>query len=353
MTGLLSRHIQEEKTLKTKLTAMAAMLAASALVLAGCASESSTTTPDATSTGSTGGSTQTEEAGEQLTGSVLIDGSSTVGPLSEVAAELFQNANPGVRVTVAISGTGGGFKKFCAGETDGNNSSRPIKAEEIETCEQNGIAYGDVQVANDALSIIVNKNNPLQCLSVAQVSQVWNDGSTVTRWGDIDGLPAGLPEDFLNERIQLFGPGTDSGTFDFFTEVINGKSGQIRNDYINIGEEDLAAVKGVEGSIRSMGFIPFAYYQEFLGEVKGLAIDNGSGCIEPTPENVLSGVYAPLGRPLFVYASDTALARPEVIAFFEFYIANAEEIARLAGFVPMSPAQIEAAKARVNQLAGR
>jgi len=340
---------QEEKTtVKKTIFAPVAIIAAGIMVLAGCAAE--TSSAPAPSTPAPAPAQDAAAAG--VAGTINLDGSSTVGPLTVVAAELFMEENPDARVTVAISGTGGGFKKFCLGETDGNNSSRPIKDSEIEECEKNGIAYGDVQVANDALSIVVNLNNPLQCLSVAQLNQIWDDGSDVTFWGDIDGLPAGLPEDFLAERIQLFGPGVDSGTFDFFTEAVNGKGGQIRNDYINIGEEDLAAVKGVEGSVRSMGFIPFAYYQEFLGEVKGLAIDDGNGCVEPSVENVLDGKFTPLGRPLFLYASDTALARPEVKAFFEFYIENAAKIAELAGFVPMSEAQITAAKARVAELAG-
>jgi phosphate transport system substrate-binding protein len=333
---------------KKNIFAPVAIFAAGFMVLTGCAAGS----PSSSDTPAPAPAPAAESAAAGVSGTINIDGSSTVGPLTEVAAELFMQENPDARVTVAISGTGGGFKKFCVGETDGNNSSRPIKDSEIEECAKNNIAYGDVQVANDALSIIVNINNPLQCLTKDQVSQIWDEGSAVTTWGDIDGLPAGLPEEFLAERMQLFGPGTDSGTFDFFTEVINGKSGQIRNDYINIGEEDLAAVKGVEGSVRSMGFIPFAYYQEFLGEVKGLAIDNGNGCVEPSIENVLESKFTPLGRPLYLYASDTALARPEVKAFFEFYIDNAAKIAELAGFVPMSEAQITAAKARVLELAG-
>jgi phosphate transport system substrate-binding protein len=336
-----------ENLVKKNSFAPVAAFAAGIMVLAGCAAGSPASAPSAPAPAPVA-----EAAATGVSGTISIDGSSTVGPLTEVAAELFMLENPDARVTVAISGTGGGFKKFCVGETDGNNSSRPIKSSEIEECEKNNIKYGDVQVANDALSIIVNVNNPLQCLTTAQVSQIWDDGSTVTLWGDIDNLPAGLPAEFLAERVQLFGPGTDSGTFDFFTEVINGKSGQIRNDYINIGEEDLAAVKGVEGSVRSMGFIPFSYYQEFLGEVKGLQIDDGNGCVEPSIENVLDGKFTPLGRPLYLYASDAALARPEVVAFFEFYIDNAAKIAELAGFVPMSDAQIAAAKTRVAELAG-
>lgn len=292
----------------------------------------------------------TTDGAAALTGDVLIDGSSTVGPLTEVAAELFMQTFTGVRVAVAISGTGGGFQKFCIGETDGNDSSRPIRDDEAALCESNGIAYDYVQFANDALTILVNNDLPLDCLTVDQVSQIWDFDSTVNAWGEVDGLD--LPDDWANEPLRPYGPGSDSGTFDFFTEEINGEVGRIRIDYIDIGEDDLAAVRAIQTDRGATGYVPFSYYQEVLGDVKGLAIDNGDGCVEPTAENVRNGTYAPLGRPLFVYFSSTALARPEVLAFAEFYVENAVQIAELAEFVPMTPEQVEEARQRVANLAG-
>lgn len=289
--------------------------------------------------------------GDQLRGEVRLDGSSTVGPLSEVAAELYMQTHEEVRVTVAVSGTGGGFQKFCIGETDANNSSRPISPSEIEACESNGIGFDFIQVANDALSVVVNKDLPIECLTVAQIRQIWDEGSTVDTWGDIDGLD--LPAEIRDEPITVYGPGADSGTFDFFTEEINGDTGRIRLDYIDIGEDDLAAVVAIEGDPYAMGYIPFSYYQESVDVVKALAIDDGSGCVAATPENVETGVYAPLGRGLFVYFSDTALARPETLDFAEFYIENAEQIAELAEFVPMTDAQLAEQSAKIDALVGR
>jgi phosphate transport system substrate-binding protein len=228
-------------------------------------------------------------------------------------------------VAVAISGTSGGFQKFCAGETDGNNASREIKESEIEECANNGVGYDGVQVANDALSLVVNPEFPVDCISVEQANQIWDEGSSVSSWDQVDGL------DLPAENITLYGPGTDSGTFDFFTEVINGEEGKIRTDYTDIGEDDFAAITAVEGDPWAMGYIPYSYVQEAGDSVKALDVDGGDGCVEATLENVQDGSYVPLGRPLFLYASDVALARPEVVAFFEFFIENQAEIAEIAG----------------------
>jgi phosphate transport system substrate-binding protein len=323
--------------MKLRFTRAIALIGVLALASAACGGGGDTTT---TADGGSG----------QLTGTVRLDGSSTVGPLSEVAAELYMAQQPGVRVTVAISGTGGGFQKFCIGETDGNDSSRPITDEEIAICTSNDIGFDFVQVANDALSIVVNAELPVDCMTVAQVSQIWDDGSTVQTWGDIDGLD--LSDDVASEAITVYGPGSDSGTFDFFTEAINGESGRIRNDYIDIGEDDLAAVRAVESDPYAMGYIPFSYYQEAGEAVKALAIDDGDGCVEATPENVQDLTYTPLGRGLFVYFSDFALSRPEVLDFAEFYVTNAAEIAELAEFVAMTPEQLADQAAKVAALAG-
>jgi phosphate transport system substrate-binding protein len=337
----------------TKTSRTTALIAVLALVVAGCSSDgagdSAADSNNATTTAA--GGNDTTAGGEALTGEVRLDGSSTVGPLSEVAAELYMQDQPGVRVTVAISGTGGGFQKFCAGETDANNSSRPIRDDEAAICEENGIGYDFVQVANDALSVVVSQDLPLDCLTVDQVRQIWENGSTVATWGDIDGLD--LPDDARSQALTLYGPGSDSGTFDYFTEEINGESGNIRIDYIDIGEDDLAAVNAIQGDPWAMGYIPFSYYQESLDRVKALAIDDGNGCVESTPENVENGTYTPLGRGLFVYFSDTALARPETLDFAEFYVENAPRIAELAEFVPMTEEQLVLQRAKIDALAGR
>ncbi len=325
-------------------------MSASVLVLAGCAAESESE-PAATVTVTAADGTETTETVEALSGSILVDGSSTVGPASEVAAELFMETEPGVRVSVNISGTGGGFEKFCNGETDASNASRFIKESEEEACLANGVSYDFVTVANDALSVVVNKDNPLQCISIEQLSVMWNQDAsgTIMKWGDVPGMPA----EIADIDIQLYGPGTDSGTFDFFTEEVNGDSGNIRNDYINIGEDDLLAVQGVSGGIGAMGFIPYSYYQENLDTVKALEIDGGSGCIAPTLENVQNLSYAPLGRGLFTYFSDTALARPEVVAFAEFLVNETELINTTAGYVGLTPAQQTEALAKIAVLAGK
>jgi phosphate transport system substrate-binding protein len=305
-------------------------MSASVLVLAGCAAESE------------------EPAAEALSGSIAIDGSSTVGPASEIAAELFMEENSGVRVTVNISGTGGGFEKFCNGETDASNASRYIKDEEAAICDAAGIKYDFVTVANDALSMVVNKDNPLQCITTDQLATIWNTDAAgkIMTWGDVDGMPDAIAD----VEFALYGPGTDSGTFDFFTEEINGESGNIRNDYINIGEDDLLAVEGVAGSAGGMGIIPFTYYQENLDELKALEIDGGEGCVAPTVENVQALTYIPLGRGLFTYFASTALARPEVLAFAQFLVNETEIINTTGGYVGLTPAQQTEMLAKIDTL---
>jgi phosphate transport system substrate-binding protein len=332
--------------LTNKLTALVALSATSVLVLAGCAAqESASPSPTATSASPT-------ETAVELSGNILVDGSSTVGPASEVAAELFMEVNPGVRIAVNISGTGGGFEKFCNGETDGSNASRLIKESEAAICEANGIAYDYVVVANDALSVVVNKDNPLSCISVEALATIWGPDATgkVMNWGDA-GI-SDLPAELASVPLTLYGPGTDSGTFDFFTGAINGEEGAIRTDYTNIGEEDLAAVQGVSGTLGAMGFIPYSYYQEYQDQVKALAIDGGAGCVEPTIENVQAQTYAPLGRGLFTYASSTALARPEVQAFFRFLVEETELINSTAGYVGLTPEQQVTELAKLEALLG-
>ena len=318
--------------MKKNIIAPVALAAAGLLLLSACAAEAEEAAPVAEETTST----ETTEAAAELSGTVLLDGSSTVGPFAEAAAELFMEVNPGVAVTVGISGTGGGFEKFCNGETDGSNASRDIKDEEAALCADNGIAFGRVTVANDALSVIVNQDNPLDCISTDALKALWELDSSVSTWGDIPGIDAG---DLASEEVVLYGPGTDSGTFDFFTDEINGESGNIRTDYNNIGEDDNQAVQGVSGGVGAMAFIPYSFYQEYSDTVKGLAIDSGAGCIDPTVENLLAGDYTPLGRSLFMFPASSALERPEVLAFYNFVIDENETIASAAGLVALTDDQ--------------
>lgn len=280
-----------------------------------------------------------------LSGSIRIDGSSTVAPLTEAIAEEFQAENPGVKVTVGTAGTGGGFEKFCAGETDISDASREIEPEETANCKKEGIGYEDVHVATDALTVMINNENPVACLTVDQLAAVWGPDSKISNWDEIPGLK----EEF-DEELALFGPGTDSGTFDYFTEEINGEEGATRKDYNNVGENDNATVTGVEGAPGGMGYAGFSYYTENEGKLKALEVDNGKGCVGPSVETAQDGSYSPLSRPLFIYPSDSALKKPEVKAFVEYYLENVTDIAEAVGFVPLTEAQLsesEAAAAKV------
>jgi phosphate transport system substrate-binding protein len=290
--------------------------------------------------GTTGG------GGAQLSGTITVDGSSTVAPLSEAAAELFQQENPDVRVTVGTSGTGGGFEKFCAGETDISDASRAIEADEIKACEAKGIKYEEIQVANDGLSVVVNNQNTwANCLTTAQLKKIWDKGSTVNNWNQVD-------PSFPNEPLKLFGAGTDSGTFDYFTDAINGEEGRSRSDY-SATEDDNVTVTGVSGAKGGLGYFGLSYLQENEGKIKGIQVDGGGGgCVAPSTETVQDGSYKPLSRPLFIYPSDAALKRPEVKAFAEFYVNNYQKIAEEALFVPLTEAQAAEAKQKVAQLAG-
>jgi phosphate transport system substrate-binding protein len=279
---------------------------------------------------------------------IRADGSSTVGPLTETAAELFQDENADVQVTVGTSGTSGGFEKFCAGETDISDASRPIEPEEEKACADNGIKYEEVQVANDALSAIVHPDNPLTCITVDQLKQIWDRGSKVNNWSDVEGLENG-PGD---EQITLFGAGSDSGTYDYWTEAINGEEGRIRTDYNSIGEDDNAAINGVAGDEFAMASVPFSFVEEAGESVKSLEVDGGDGCVAPSVETVQDGSYKPLGRPLFIYPKQESLQRQEVVDFITFYIDNQERITEQATFIPMTEQQVAASKKKIASLKG-
>lgn len=305
------------------------VLASAAILVLGVAACGS---DDDSATGSGGG--------EDLSGSIRIDGSSTVAPLTEAVAEQFMAENSGVRVTVGTSGTGGGFEKFCAGETDISDASRAIEPEEEEACKKDGVGYEDVHVATDALTVMINNENPVACLTVEQLSDVWGPDSKISNWSEIPGV-----EEKFDEELALFGPGTDSGTFDYFTESINGEEGVTRKDYNNVGEDDNATVKGVEGSPGGMGYAGFSFYTENEGKLKALEVDNGKGCVLPSVETAQDGSYAPLSRPLFMYPSEQALKKPEVKAFITYYLDNVNSVAESLGFVPLTDEQLEESKA--------
>lgn len=282
-----------------------------------------------------------------LSGTIRIDGSSTVAPLTSIAAEEFQGENSDVNVTVGTSGTSGGFEKFCAGETDANDASRQIESEEEKICADNGVEYEEVQVANDALSVIVNPENPLNCISIESLNQMWDKGSEVDSWGDVEGLETDVPD----EPMELFGPGSDSGTYDYWTEAVNGEEGVIRTDYNSIGENDNAAINGVAGDEWATAYVPFSFVEEAGEQVKALQVDGGDGCVEPAIETVQDGSYQPLGRPLFIYPSSEALQREEMVSFVEFYIGNQEELTTAAVFVPMTEEQVAESEQEVEALA--
>ncbi len=316
----------------SKPAAFAASLAAVALVLSACA-------------GTTEPTEEPTDEVELLSGAVVIDGSSTVAPNTEVAAELFQEIQPDVQVSVGVSGTGGGFEKFCNGETDISEASRQIKDEEAAACEANGIEFVELGVANDGLAVVVNPENDwVTCLTVDEISSMWRADAPVTNWADVR---AGFPD----QEIILYGPGTDSGTFDFFTDEINGESGVINPAYNDIGEDDNAAVLGVAGGAGNSAFIPLSFVEAAGDQIRAIEIENEAGdCVEPSLDTVLTGEYAPLGRQLFVYPSADALQKPQVLAFLEFYITNQATIAETAGFIPLNDEQEAEALDRLNSL---
>jgi phosphate transport system substrate-binding protein len=284
-------------------------------------------------------------SGGDLSGSIRIDGSSTVAPLTAAIAEQFEAENSGVKVTVGTSGTGGGFEKFCAGETAISDASRAIEPEEVEACEKQGIEFEEVRVATDALTVVVNPDNPVNCLTVDQLSAAWGPDSDLSNWGQIPGL-----EEEFDEELALFGPGTDSGTFDYFTEEVNGEEGASRQDYNNVGENDNATVTGVEGAPGGMGYFGYSFYQENEDALKALEVDGGKGCVAPSAETAQDGSYVPLSRPLFIYSSAEALEKPEVKAFVDYYLDNVNEVAEAVGFIPLTEEQLEASKGATAKL---
>ena len=280
-----------------------------------------------------GGGNESSAGG--VAGEVVSDGSSTVQPLTAAAGELFSEENGDVNVSVATSGTGGGFEKFCAGETDLSNASRPIKDEEKAVCEEKGIEYTELRVATDALSVVVSKENDfVKCLTTDELKKMWEPAAEdkVTTWSQVN-------SEFPDEKIELYGPGTDSGTFDYFTDEINGEEGASRSDY-NASEDDNVLVKGVGGSPNALGYFGYTYYEENADSLKLVEVDSGDGCVAPSAETAQDGTYTPLSRPLFVYVNkDSYAKKKQVAAFIDYYVEQDQAISEAAKFITLNDEQ--------------
>lgn len=299
----------------------AATVAALALTLAACGGNNNDDGGNDTASG--------------LSGSINIDGSSTVGPMAKVAAELFGESNPDVKVTVGESGTGGGFEKFCAGETDISNASRPIEEDEVALCEEGGINFQEMVIANDALTVVVNSENDwASCLTVEQLNTIWDPKSEgkITNWSQVD-------PSFPDEKLVLFGAGTDSGTFDYFTDAINGEEGASRTDY-SPTENDNNTVQGVQGSVGGLGYFGFSYFEQNSDNLNAVEIDGGDGCVAPSADSVGDGTYTPLARELYMYPSiEKASSNEAALAYTEFFVENDAEIAEAAQYIPLNDDQ--------------
>lgn len=287
---------------------------------------------------SCGGNSKSNDT-TSLQGQVKIDGSSTVYPITEAVAEEFRTIAPKVKVTVGISGTGGGFKKFDRGETDINNASRPIKDKEAETCKANNIEYVSLKVAYDGLSVVANPQNDwIQDITTEELKKIWEPAAEgkIMKWSDI------RPE-WPAEKINLYGPDAASGTYDYFTEVIVGESGKSRGDYTN-SSDDNVLVQGITQDKYALGFFGMAYYEENMDKLKLIGVDSGKGAVKPTFETVSGGTYTPLSRPIFIYVSKAAAGRPEVKKFIEFYLDKAAGVAKDVGFVALPEADYTTGK---------
>lgn len=280
-----------------------------------------------------------------LEGTILVDGSSTVAPITMAIAEEFQKLNPEVRVPVGISGTGGGFKKFCAGETDISDASRPIKESEASVCKENGIEYVELPIAFDGIAVVVNPANEFaSCLTVEELKKMWEPEAEgkVTNWSQIR-------EGFPNQPLTLYGPGVDSGTYDYFTQAIVGQEGASRGDFLP-SEDDNVLVQGIAGDPNALGFFGLAYYEENKDKLKLVAIDNGNGCVSPTMETVANGAYQPLSRPLFIYINRQRIdTKDEISAFVAFYLANAKHLVTDVGYIPLTDEIYQLAQARYDK----
>ena len=271
--------------------------------------------------------TSTSDTMAELSGVIEIDGSSTVAPISQAVAEEFEKINGDTQPIVGISGTGGGFKRFTAGETDISDASRTIKEAEATTAADNGIEYLELKVGTDGLSVMVSPQNDfVDCLTMDQLHDIWKPGSTVQKWSDVN------PE-WPDRDIRLYGADSDSGTFDYFTEEVNGESKVSRDDY-TASADDNVLIRGIGGDRNSLGYFGYAYYIENADQLKLLGVDNGEGCVKPSPDAISSGTYSPLSRPLFIYVNVESLQKPQVLEFVKFYMEMGAELTAEVGYVP-------------------
>jgi phosphate transport system substrate-binding protein len=266
---------------------------------------------------------------------ILIDGSSTVFPISEVVAEEFRKGYPGVQIPLGISGTGGGFKRFVNGETDISGASRPIKESERAEAAANGIEFTEFTVAYDGLSVVVNPDNDFAtCLTVEELRKIWEPGSEIDNWDQVR-------EGFPSMRLRLYGPDTDSGTFDYFTQVINGEEDHSRSDY-TASSDDNVLVQGVSGDKGGMGYFGYAYYKFNSDSLNALSIDEGNGCVGPNAETINDGSYSPLSRPMYIYVNNVELEREDMKAFIRYYLNNAAELSKIVGYVGLPQSEYDA-----------
>jgi phosphate transport system substrate-binding protein len=272
-----------------------------------------------------------EQGGRELSGNIAIDGSSTLLPFVQAAAERFMSENPGVQIVVGQSGTKRGFEKLCAREVQIAGASRPIDDEEGRACRRNGIAYEEIQVANHGIAVTTNQVLPVDCLTTGQLEELWEEGSDVGNYSELD---LELP----NQAVSLYAPGPDSETFDLFTTEINDEEGASRTDYRPLPDDSVLA-QSVSNDTGALGYLGFSHLQPDQDRLNLVGVDSGEGCVKPSVETIQSGRYEPLSRPLLVYPSEDALDRPEVRAFMDFVTRNHEQLAEAAGVVPMSRQQ--------------
>jgi len=289
-----------------------------------------------------------EDSGaSSASGSVAVDGSSTVFPMSNAAYELLSEENPDIKVTVGSSGTGGGFEKFCAGETDISDASRPIKDdEETPVCEENGVEYTELQVATDALTIVTQKDLGIDCMTTDQLIKLWAPGSKINNWKQLD-------PSFPDQEVKLFGPGQDSGTYDYLAaDVIGDESEKTRDDY-EASEDDNVLVQGVSGTDGATGYFGYTYYEENEDSLAAVAIDDGNGCVKPSAETAQAGEYTPLSRPLFIYVSNKEYNDNEAVkAYTDFYIDNLETIAEAGKFIPLNDEEASKTQSSLEAISG-
>jgi phosphate transport system substrate-binding protein len=300
-----------------------------------------------------GGGQREGGVGTDMSGTVQIDGSSTVYPITEAVAEEFRAEAPNVKVTVGVSGTGGGMKKFSRGEIDIADASRTINAAEDSLASANNISHLELPVAYDGLTVVVHPENDfVKDITVAELKKIWEPGAQgkITRWNQI------RPE-WPDREFRLYGPGVESGTYDYFTEAVVGKSHSSRGDY-TASEDDNVLVQGVSTDPNALGFFGFAYYEENQNKLKAVPVDdqkdsNGQGAVMPTVETIKNGSYAPLSRPLYIYVNSKAAARPEVVRFVNFYLDNAAELSQEVGYIPLPAEQYQEQKNKFQQFAGQ